>query len=228
MKIDEKDRIRRDFYKALLEGAQLLQQNGTAPTWQSLIRQFFGMSCGLIDRIPDLTEVAVDDAVDDWADYQLLTQEERRYISIRRDSHHNLLRASFPDEEWKEIVNHPGYLVSNYGRFWNLNRRQGLMTPQAKTKRGHTNPEKQRLYVTFSDGNAVKKKELAHRLVAKAFVPNPYGYDQVDHLNENPQDNRAVNLEWVDAKTNVERYMINHGYWYKHAIPPANLYGKNA
>lgn len=44
---------------------------------------------------------------------------------------------------------------------------------------------------------------LVHRLVAKAFIPNPCGYNVVNHKDENSHNNRADNLEWCTQKYNV-------------------------
>jgi len=47
-----------------------------------------------------------------------------------------------------------------------------------------------------------KHKQSVHRLVALAFIPNPNGFDQVNHINGDRSDNRVENLEWCSGKTN--------------------------
>lgn len=48
------------------------------------------------------------------------------------------------------------------------------------------------------------KKVMMHRLVAMAFIPNPYNKPQVDHINRNRADNRVENLQWVTAQENSQ------------------------
>jgi hypothetical protein len=47
------------------------------------------------------------------------------------------------------------------------------------------------------------KRHSVHRLVAKAYVPNPDSLPQVNHINGNRTDNRAENLEWATASDNL-------------------------
>lgn len=42
-----------------------------------------------------------------------------------------------------------------------------------------------------------------HRLVAEAFIPNPLGLRDVDHIDGNRSNNRVENLRWVSHKENI-------------------------
>ena len=50
------------------------------------------------------------------------------------------------------------------------------------------------------------KNHYIHRLVAEAYIPNPDNLPQVNHKDENRTNNCLQNLEWCDAK-----YNINYG-----------------
>lgn len=41
-----------------------------------------------------------------------------------------------------------------------------------------------------------------HRLVAEAFIPNPDGKEEVDHIDTNRSNNMVSNLRWVSKKEN--------------------------
>lgn len=51
------------------------------------------------------------------------------------------------------------------------------------------------------DGSG-RKWTSVHRMVAKAWIPNPEGLEQVNHINRLRDDNRVENLEWVTARQN--------------------------
>ena len=44
---------------------------------------------------------------------------------------------------------------------------------------------------------------FVHRLVAKAFIPNPQGLETVNHKDEVKTNNVASNLEWMSQKDNI-------------------------
>jgi hypothetical protein len=49
-----------------------------------------------------------------------------------------------------------------------------------------------------------RKNFRVNRLVALAFVPNPYNLPEVGHIQEPKTNNRWDNLEWTTHKDNLQ------------------------
>lgn len=54
----------------------------------------------------------------------------------------------------------------------------------------------------FKNGKC--RHKYVHRLVAEAFVDNPYSFPVVNHIDANKHNNRAENLEWCTQLRNIE------------------------
>ena len=65
------------------------------------------------------------------------------------------------------------------------------------------------LHVSIRE-NRKSKLLLAHRLIAEAFIDNPFLYPQVNHIDGNPSNNNVSNLEWCDAEYNVRDAKKRH------------------
>lgn len=101
-------------------------------------------------------------------------------------------------EEWKDIQGFEGfYQVSNLGRIKSLsrgNKKERIRIPRAANN-GY-------LYVVLSKGNKAHTIRI-HKEVAKAFIPNPYNYNTINHKNLDKSDNCISNLEWLPLKDNI-------------------------
>lgn len=97
------------------------------------------------------------------------------------------------NEKWKCIPEYPSYEVSNLGR---VRRLTGCNRAPANSEPLQVPDENGYLRVAlFKDGK--RRYVLAHRLVAKAFLPNPLGLPTVNHVKEPKTNNAASNLEWA-------------------------------
>lgn len=102
------------------------------------------------------------------------------------------------EEVWKQI---PGYNdkyeVSNLGRVRNTE--TGHVLSSLKSGQGYRSVW---LYDLTLKTNRKRWIVLVHRLVAEAFVPNPRGFTEINHKDEDKTNNAANNLEWCDRKYN--------------------------
>lgn len=95
-------------------------------------------------------------------------------------------------EIWRNIDGFNGkYQVSSWGRIRNAESGK-IIKPYVNSK-GY-------LKTSLYNGEKNVKKRV-NRLVAIAFIENPYNYPQVNHKDGNKQNNSISNLEWV---TNTE------------------------
>lgn len=102
------------------------------------------------------------------------------------------------EEIWKEIEGYEGkYEVSNLGNVRSLNYNGTGEIKLLKQYICHNRYEQVNLYK-----NGKPKHHLVHRLVARAFIPNPNNYKEVNHKDENPANNNVNNLEWCTREYN--------------------------
>lgn len=109
-------------------------------------------------------------------------------------------------ELWRWVVGYEGlYMVSNLGNVMSapstfnkqdgtIVQNDGRMLAPALNVKGYPS------VALTKDGK--QKTITVHRLVAKAFIPNKYGYDCVNHIDENKTNNTIGNLEWCDVDYN--------------------------
>ena len=95
-------------------------------------------------------------------------------------------------EQWITVEEAPLYEVSSNGDVRNINSGR-ILAPRPETAPRNKLP-RVRVFL-WNDG--CLKAFFLHRLVAKAFIPNPENKPFVMHINGDYTDNRAVNLKWA-------------------------------
>lgn len=105
------------------------------------------------------------------------------------------------EEQWKEIYGfNVLYEISNLGRV------------RTKYTKGKVYCKDYNYLIPVDNGNGYLKFNwksknknhtvYLHRLVAEAFIDNPKGYKEVNHIDEDKTNNCVNNLEWCDHQYN--------------------------
>jgi NUMOD4 motif len=115
-------------------------------------------------------------------------------------------------ERWKTVEGFIAYEISDLGRVRRClpgkSTVQGRILKPTPDKNGY-------LTVRVCVLKGTKKHTLKiHRLVARAFIPNPEKLPEVNHLGNN-KDNRAIKLEWISRPDHcadiAKRHQIGSG-----------------
>ena len=107
------------------------------------------------------------------------------------------------------------YEVTSSGEVLSLKRKVSKVLAPGKDKKGY-------LRVSLSEGGKAKTHKV-HRLVAKAFIPNPDNLPQVNHIDEDKTNNHVSNLEWCTNKHNVTHSIYKQAKHYKFLSPLGKL-----
>lgn len=93
------------------------------------------------------------------------------------------------NEKWEFVKGTKDYLVSNRGRVLSLKKEPCILV-QSTTWQG------------YKRVNIMGHQTSVHRLVAEAFVNGYFEGAIVNHIDENPANNNAENLEWCTYSKN--------------------------
>jgi hypothetical protein len=94
---------------------------------------------------------------------------------------------------WETVAGFEDYTVNDQGDIFS--RKSGRFLAKRK------NPAGYREAALF---NPKRKNIGLHRIVAAAFLPNPGSLPQVNHIDGNPLNNTATNLEWCTPSHNTQ------------------------
>ena len=132
------------------------------------------------------------------------------YIDVKVNSERWLNLEDLLNEEWRDIEGYENYFqISNYGRVKALQ-----IELNCKIKNNSKRIKKAKIKVARFDKDGylkvtlwkenVSKSFFVHRLVAKAFIPNPNNLPIVNHKDGIKQNNRPYNLEWCTIQYNTQ------------------------
>lgn len=117
-------------------------------------------------------------------------------------------------ETWKDIIDYEGkWQVSDYGNVRSIDHEVSFGHNKRIVKGRTLKYNKHRSgYLLVGVG----KKRTVHRLVANAFIPNPFNLPQINHKDGNKTNNSVSNLEWCTCEWNNRHQIALVGRKRKH------------
>ena len=113
------------------------------------------------------------------------------------------MTSQHDNEEWRPMPDYEHlYEVSSFGRVRKTKTNKngpfkaGYILKPKRMKSGH-------LFYNPSDGFGNQGTQLAHRLVARAFLGEPLPGYECCHNDGNPENNHLNNLRWDTRKNNI-------------------------
>jgi hypothetical protein len=164
--------------------------------------------CTRCNKGKDLTEfgkqIGGKDGLKAWCKRCVLDYRKEHYDQNRKV---NFIITAIEGEAWVDLRDYEGrYEISNMGRIKSMARssRCGCSIPEKiltgrLTRDGYV--------IVYVSKDNIRANLIVHRHVALSFVPNPYGYPEVNHINGDKSDNRNENLEWC-----TRSYNLKHAY----------------
>ena len=98
----------------------------------------------------------------------------------------------------KPINGYCGYYIDENGNIYSSKSGTIKQLIPYETKHGY-------MMIGLINDFGIRKKVLIHRIVAETFIKNPNHLPEVDHIDNNPQNNRVENLQWITRKGNLKR-----------------------
>lgn len=107
---------------------------------------------------------------------------------------------------WAIVQEFPQYQIS----------KKGKMRRTSSHKKVASNNTNNRYILVGLCNNGIKITRQLHRLLAKAFVPNPENKPHVNHKDGNKHNNNISNLEWcthAENSAHASRMGLMKSFW---------------
>lgn len=121
-----------------------------------------------------------------------------KYARIRRERESQRDRdvAVLLEHGCRTISGFPDYIVSRKGHVYSSLKRRVLRLRPGVKPGGYE-------FVGLRPRDGACSYKMVHRLVAEAFISNPGGLPEVNHLDGKKRNNAVENLEWCDRSRNA-------------------------